>query len=127
MSQLAFIETIARRIGEPYDVAAALTQTTLRTMAQRINPGEVEDLAELVPTQLRPFLLKDREKPDMFPYEDFVYRVCQYADVDFDTAEQGVAAVMRELRDVVGPKEFADALAQLPKEFTYLTGEHPAH
>jgi uncharacterized protein (DUF2267 family) len=114
---LTFEERVADLLGVPVDEAETLVEATLRTLAQRISGGEAEDLAERVPPHLRPLLVKDREEAEAFRYEEFVERVAEDADVDLTTAAQAVAAVLRVLRDVVGEKEFRDALSQLPKEF----------
>jgi uncharacterized protein (DUF2267 family) len=125
MSELAFAELVADWAEVPADTAEALAQATLRTLAQRISGGEAEDLAEWMPTRFRPFLIKGRETAEAFPYEEFIRRVAEYADVDHDTAERGVAAVLRAMREVVGEKEFTDAMAQLPKEFHELVASGP--
>ena len=122
MSELAFIERVADATQISDDVAEALVEGTLRTLARRISGGEAEDLAQRIPLRLRPFVFKIRENAEVFSYREFIDRVAEYADVDNATAERGVAAVMRALGDEVGAKQLSDTLAQLPKEFAQLTG-----
>jgi uncharacterized protein (DUF2267 family) len=122
VSELAFIERVADATETTDDVAEALVEGTLRTLARRISGGQAEDLAQRVPLRLRPFVFKIRENAEVFSYREFIDRVAEYADVDDATAERGVAAVMRALGDEVGAKQLSDTLAQLPKEFAQLTG-----
>jgi uncharacterized protein (DUF2267 family) len=117
MSELTFVEKVAALRDIPMDEAEALTEATLRTLAARISGGQARDLAERVPTELRPLLSKQPEPAEPFPYAEFVDRVADEADVDYGTASLAVAMVLRVLRDAVGDKEFNDALAQLPREF----------
>lgn len=117
MTDLMFAERVGALLDLPVDEAELLVEATLRTLAQRISGGEAEDLMARVPPALQPFLVTDEEEAEAFPYEEFVERVADEADVDYTTAAQAVAAVLRVLRDVVGEEEFRDTLSQLPKEF----------
>ncbi|BCB75974.1 hypothetical protein GCM10022251_55560 [Phytohabitans flavus] len=114
--ELAFIQKVAEWTGTTTDVAEALTEATLRTLTQRISGGEAAELADRVPDELRPYLTKAQEPPEPFPYQEFIRRIGEYANVDLATAESGVEAVLHALRDVVGYKEFMDAMAQLPQD-----------
>ncbi|WP_173068465.1 DUF2267 domain-containing protein [Phytohabitans houttuyneae] len=118
--ELAFIQKVTEWTGTSADVAQALAEATLRTLTQRISGGEAADLADRVPDELRPYLTKAEEQPEVFPYAEFVGRVARSAGVDLATAEAGVAAVLHALRDVAGYKEFMDAVAQLPKDLANL-------
>ncbi|MFC0533678.1 DUF2267 domain-containing protein [Phytohabitans kaempferiae] len=120
MTELAFIQKVAEWTDTTTDVAEALTEATLRTLAQRISGGEAGDLANRMPDELRPYILKAQEYPEAFPYEEFIRRVAEATNVDPGTAERGVAAVLHATRDVVGYKEFMDTLAQLPKDLANL-------
>jgi uncharacterized protein (DUF2267 family) len=126
LSERVFIDTVAEWTGEPDDIAEALTEGTLRTLAQRVRGSEAQDLAERIPPPLRPFLAKNREAAEVFSYEDFVLRVARYSDVDYETAERGMAAVFRALHEVAGGKEFSDTMAQLPTEFAQLATQPKA-
>jgi uncharacterized protein (DUF2267 family) len=117
---LAFIHKVAEWTGTTTGVAEALTEATLRTLSQRISGGEAQDLADRMPDELRSYLLKAEEDAEAFPYEEFIRRVAVATDVDMATAEAGVVAVLHATRDVVGYREFMDALAQLPKDLANL-------
>ncbi|BCB91352.1 DUF2267 domain-containing protein [Phytohabitans suffuscus] len=118
--ELAFIHKVAEWTGTTTDVAEALTEATLRALSQRISGGEAADLADRAPDELRPYLTKAQEEPEPFPYEEFIRRVAESVNVDLATAEAGVAAVLHALRDVVGYRQFGDAVAQLPKNLASL-------
>ncbi|MDQ7908144.1 DUF2267 domain-containing protein [Phytohabitans sp. ZYX-F-186] len=118
--ELAFIHKVAEWTGTTTDVSEALTEATLSTLTQRISGGEAADLADRVPDELRPYLTKGQEYPEVFPYGEFVRRVGESTGVDLATAEAGIVAVLRALRDVVGYKEFMDTLAQLPDDLASL-------
>jgi uncharacterized protein (DUF2267 family) len=120
MAELAFIDKVAERAGVSEHTARLLTEGTLLTLAERISGGEAEDLAERVPDQLRPYLIRLTEPAVPFSYDEFMRRVAEYAGVDWPTAEQGVGAVLSALHETVGHKEFTDAMAQLPREFEQL-------
>jgi uncharacterized protein (DUF2267 family) len=117
---LAFIHKVAEWTGTTTGVAERLTEATLRTLSQRISGGEVQDLAEHMPDELRSYLVKAEEDAEPFPYQEFIRRVAVAAEVDMATAEAGVVAVLHATRDVVGYREFMDALAQLPKDLANL-------
>jgi uncharacterized protein (DUF2267 family) len=116
MAELVFIDKVADRLGGRADIAEAVTEATLRTLAQRISGGEAADLAARMPERLRPYLIKASEPAESFSTEEFIRRVADSAAVDRDAAERGVSAVLQAMRDVVGYKEFTDMMSQLPKD-----------
>ncbi|MEV6844553.1 DUF2267 domain-containing protein [Actinoplanes sp. NPDC051411] len=120
MTELNFIDEVAERAGVPRVTGLLITEGTLLALSDRISGGEAEDLADRVPAELRPYLVKVTEPAVPFSYEEFLQRVAEHAGVDRSTAERGVAAVLMVLRQTVGPKEFSDAMAQLPKDFDRL-------
>jgi uncharacterized protein (DUF2267 family) len=62
MKYRSLAQSTGRRLGQrPRNLAKALTEATLRALAQRISGGEVEDLAVRMPEQPRPFLVKGKE------------------------------------------------------------------
>ena len=117
MAELTFFERVAEQAGVSPNAAEILTEATLGTLTERISGGEAEDLAARMPDPLRPFLIKARESPEAFSFDEFVRRVTVRAGVDPDVAERGIRAVLRTMPSIVGQKEFEDALSQLPKEF----------
>ena len=126
MAELEFFEKVAARAGVPAETAQALTEATLRTVAERISGGEAADLADHVAHELRPFVAKARpEEPEVFAYDEFLRRVADRAGVERDVAERGVGAVLQTLHRVVGFNEFDHALSELPKEVKALAQPVP--
>jgi uncharacterized protein (DUF2267 family) len=60
-------------------------------------------------------------------YEEFIHSVAKHLSMDKEQAVKVVAAVLRELRDRLTPKEAADAAAQMPAALRHLwtAGEEP--
>lgn len=120
MAELAFIDKVAERAGVPEDRAAALTEATLRTLAERLTAGEADDLPAHLPDRFRALLIRSQEPAPDFPFDEFVHRVTERAGVPRDVAERGIGAVLQVMHDVVGHKEFRDVMSQLPREFDEL-------
>lgn len=126
MAELEFFEKVAARAGVPPETAQSLTEATLRTLAERISGGQAADLADHVAHELRPFVAKAApEEPEAFAYDEFLRRVADRAGVDQEVAERGAGAVLQTLHRVVGHREFADAMAQLPTEVQALAEPVP--
>ncbi|MFE9203598.1 DUF2267 domain-containing protein [Micromonospora sp. NPDC007230] len=126
MAELEFVEKVAAGAGVPAETARALTDATLRTLAERISGGEAADLADHVAHQLRPLLARARpEEPEAFGYDEFLRRVAERAGVEREVAERGARAVLRTLDPVVGHQEFTNALSQLPADIRNLAQPVP--
>lgn len=104
------------------DKADALTSATLRTLAERISGGEGKDLAEQLPTELKPFLLTADEPAQPFDADEFVRRVADRGGTDPDQATAGVRAVFTTLRESVSAGEIDDITSQFPKDLRGLVG-----
>ncbi|NJC73140.1 DUF2267 domain-containing protein [Planosporangium thailandense] len=117
MAELAFIDKVAERAGVPEDQARALTEATLRTLAERLTAGEADDLPAHLPDQFRALLIKGQEPAPDFPLDEFVDRVAGRAGVPRAIAERGIGSVLQAMHDAVGHKEFRDVMSQLPREF----------
>ncbi|MCM0678643.1 DUF2267 domain-containing protein [Micromonospora phytophila] len=125
MVELKFFEKVAARAGVTPETARSLTQATLGTLAERISGGEAADLADHMADELRPFLVKGREDPEAFAYDEFLRRVAERAGVERGIAERGVRAVLQTLHRVVGHREFEDAMSQLPTDLRALAEPVP--
>jgi uncharacterized protein (DUF2267 family) len=125
MAELKFVESVAERARVPVELAGPLTEATIRTLAERISGGEAADLADRVPDQYRPLLIKREEAPERFTADDFIHRVAERAGVAQEVAQRGIQAVLATMHSVVGHKELSDALAQLPKELQRLAQPAP--
>jgi uncharacterized protein (DUF2267 family) len=105
--------------------AERATRATLQTLAERLSREEARDLTEQLPPELGPWLFTDRTT-ERFDVDEFLGRVAGRAEVDLSAAERQARAVLTALARAVGAEEFADAVAQLPKDFAFLLPSGPA-
>jgi len=124
MTGSTFIDKVAKQAGVSEDLAARLTEATLRTFAERITAGEAEDLAARMPDGLGSYLRGGGEKPANYSYDDFM-RLIAERTVDRETAERAACGVLQAMHDVVGDQEFEDAMSQLPKYLQQLAQSGP--
>jgi uncharacterized protein (DUF2267 family) len=117
-----FVDSVAKRSGTSPQQAEALTQATLRTLAERIDAGEARDLAAQLPEQLRAYLFAPSETGHRFGLDIFVARVRGRAETDEALARAAMRAVFDTLREGVTPGEYDDVIGQLPAEFWEITG-----
>jgi uncharacterized protein (DUF2267 family) len=122
MKYVQFIEKVAERTaGASLAQAEAITEATLRTLAERITSGEARDLAAQLPKELQePLTAGVDEQAEAFGLREFVRRVAERAGVDETLAQEGARAVLLTLRGAVSHGEFDDVMAQLPEEFRQL-------
>jgi uncharacterized protein (DUF2267 family) len=120
-----FLDRVSVRARVSPETAERLTRAVLRTLAERIDVGEAEDLARPLPEQLRGYLTKERISAEGFPVSDFVQRVALRSGVDRATAEDGIRGVLSVLHDTVGDTEWTDLMAQLPLDFRQLVETAP--
>jgi uncharacterized protein (DUF2267 family) len=120
-------DPIVRRVAELADldppVARRTVEAVLETLAVRISEGEVEDLIERLPTELRGALergLAKSRKATRMSLDEFVARVAEREGVDADEAELRARAVFAALREVVSSKEVRDVESELPSEYAPL-------
>jgi len=118
-----FVDRVAERTRLSREHAAALTEATLRVLAERISGGQAEDLALALPDEqlARPLHESPRKPAEGFDFNAFVGRVhSQLPDLPHQAIVPGIRAVLMTLRDAVPDKEFSDTMAQLPSEFREL-------
>ncbi|MGC9665063.1 DUF2267 domain-containing protein [Planosporangium sp. 12N6] len=118
MDHQYFITSVAQRAGIPPDQAEPLACVTLRALAQCVSKGEAADLAERLPSELRPCVR--HEGRTVFHLDDLRRRIEKQTGADRAAADRFARAVFATLRTAVGPKEFADMSAQLPGDFVPL-------
>jgi uncharacterized protein (DUF2267 family) len=116
-----FEARVARRASVDRHLAHRIATAVLETLGDRISRGEVEDLAERLPPQLREPLLRgdalSHGAARPLSLEEFELAVAERAGVTPDQARGHARAVFATLREAVGPKEFSDMVAQLPDEY----------
>jgi uncharacterized protein (DUF2267 family) len=118
---VTIVEQVARVRRE--DAERAI-RTTLRTLAERIDPGEARDLAEELPQELAPWVAT-AGPAERFDVDEFVRRIAERDGVDQPTAERRAEAVFVALGRTLSDKEFADLVAELPKDFSPLLPRGP--
>jgi uncharacterized protein (DUF2267 family) len=115
----------AVRLGTELDRPAAerTAQAVLTTLCERISGGQADDLVQRLkpPDGFVPGTVTLRTRPaDRFGLDEFLRRVSEREHVADDVARAHATTVLTAVRLVVPPKEFADAVDQLPAEFEQL-------
>jgi uncharacterized protein (DUF2267 family) len=122
----AFVTRVADRAGTDAEEARRVTTAVLQTLAQRIAPGDVDDLATILPVALHEPLRRGTADPDpRMGAAAFAMRVAERTGLDLEHAVQEIPAVFAVLRADVGD-EFFDVTVQLPEEYRPLLGAQPA-
>jgi uncharacterized protein (DUF2267 family) len=115
------VSRVAERAGLDREGAKSSLETVLLTLAERIAPGQVEDLTLRLPTELRALLKRALAnhpgRASHVPFDEFVERIAQLEGVDLPDATRHVRAVLTTLREAVGDDEFFDVTVQLPPEY----------
>jgi uncharacterized protein (DUF2267 family) len=111
-----FTELVASLAGTDRDGAERAAAVVLTTLAEHLNRGEAADVLVRLPPELQPYL-HTPGSPERFGVAEFVRRVAEREGVDPAAAERHAAAVFTVLRQAIGDVEFADATAQLPREY----------
>jgi uncharacterized protein (DUF2267 family)/ribosome-associated translation inhibitor RaiA len=100
------------------------TDAVLDALGERISEGQVSDLAALLPSETAKALKRGnaRSKGQARPLSliEFERRVSDLAGIPPEAAREHARAVFAALRAAVGEKEFADTVAQLPREYRTL-------
>jgi len=94
-------------------------QATLETLAERIAPGEADDLAAQLPPELGTFL-RDVDTTERFSVDDFFLRVAAKETADLPDATHHARAVIAVLQEAVTTGELDDIRAQLPDNYNPL-------
>jgi uncharacterized protein (DUF2267 family) len=124
MEESSFLDLVARQIGLDRQAARRTTHAVLATLAERIAPGEVDDLIARLPIELHKPLKEGRADADAparkMTAEAFVAKVAEREGVGVTTAAAHVRAVMAALRRAVGVEEYYDLTVELPPEYERL-------
>lgn len=91
-------------------------QATLETLAERIAPGEANDLAAQLPPELGMFL-REIDTIERFSVDDFFLRVAAKETADLPDAAHHARAVLAVLQEAVTTGELEDIQAQLPDNY----------
>jgi uncharacterized protein (DUF2267 family) len=119
-----FLTIVEQLAGIGRERAAQATRAVLETLGERIAAGEARDLAERLPPGLAPWIATTG-RPEPFDVDEFLRRVAEREAVDAETAERHARAVFEALARAVTQKEFADTVAELPKDYAPLLPRGP--
>ncbi|WP_437097178.1 DUF2267 domain-containing protein [Streptomyces sp. enrichment culture] len=106
------------------DEALTITREVLAVLAQRITPGEAEDLASQLPGPLQRALTSaDHKQPEKFGIEEFHRRVAERTGARPRTAPWDAGAVLTTVADAVSGGELNQVISQLPSSYAVLFGK----
>ena len=121
-----FVRRVAERGNLDDEAARRATEATLRTLAERIAGGQVDDLIVHTPMELHAALERGRAATDGQPVpmrlERFVQRIAEREGVSPHQAVEHARAVFAVLRETVGDEEFFDVVVQLPEDYVRTLG-----
>ena len=116
-----FLRRVADRAALYPAAVRPAAEAVLETLAERIAGGEVDDIAEYLPPELRPVLERGQErsggKARRMSLDEFVHRIEEREGMTYEQALDHARAVFATLREVIPDKEFSDLLRQLPRAY----------
>jgi uncharacterized protein (DUF2267 family) len=117
----ALVERVAAGAHLVPDAARQLLDAVLETVAERIAPGEVDDLLARLPIELHPPLRTGQAHADestrQMDVADFIRRVETRSALPPSDLIARIRVVFDALRDVLGVEQFSHVAVQLPREF----------
>jgi uncharacterized protein (DUF2267 family) len=117
-----FMDRVEGRAGLGRTTAERAVDAVLETLAERIAAGEVEDLAQALPEELREPLTRGmnsgRGKAQRMSLDEFVGRIADREQAAWEDALEHARAVFATLREAVPEKEWSDVMAQLPRAYS---------
>jgi uncharacterized protein (DUF2267 family) len=118
----SFVEQVREKAGvDSPQEAEVLVRATLRTVAESITGGQVDDLTSGLPTELRQELRQHRGQARRIDKRGFLDRISgELVTTDEDTTEKQVRAVLSTLRSWAPAKEIDDTVDQLPSSLAEL-------
>ncbi|MEA2379792.1 MAG: hypothetical protein QOD13_3699 [Thermoleophilaceae bacterium] len=114
------IGRVAELTGLDHDAARRATDAVLETLAVRISRGEVEDLENELPPDLRHALeegLGESSAAKPMSLDEFVEHIARREGAADEEARRHARAVLTALREYVSEREYSDVTAQLPKDY----------
>jgi uncharacterized protein (DUF2267 family) len=116
-----FVERVKRRADLDRLEAQRAIEVVLETLAERLAPGEVDDLEAALPEQFSEALERGKVhvhgRPRRMSLDEFVDRVARKEEVSFDAAFTHVREVFATLTEALPPKEVRDILHELPRGY----------
>jgi uncharacterized protein (DUF2267 family) len=116
------IDRVEGRAGLDRWGAERAVEAVLETLAERIAGGEVDDIAEYLPAQLRDALERGKAnsggKARRISLDEFVAHISDREGVTWEDALDHASAVFRTLREALPEKEWSDMWEQLPRAYS---------
>lgn len=95
--------------------AVKAVRAALEVLGQGLSADEADDLAALLPKEMKPYLRKAGEA-ETFGLNEFLIRMAAKEGVDPALARYHARAVLSAIAATVPTNELIDALARLPRE-----------
>jgi uncharacterized protein (DUF2267 family) len=119
-----FLRRVAERAGIDRDAAGRAIEAVLQTLAERLAPGEVDDLNARLARAFHPALKHGKDRQDVgtrrMGRAEFLQRVAERSGVPAETAFVLARAVLSTLREALPGEEFWDITAELPADYAVL-------
>jgi uncharacterized protein (DUF2267 family) len=116
------MDRVEGRAGVARAAAERAVAAVLETLAERVAGGEVDDLAEYLPRELREPLERGKAhsggKAQRMSLDEFVGRIADREGIVWEDALEHARAVFETLREAIPEKEWSDLMAQLPRSYS---------
>ncbi len=119
-----FIDRVQERADlTSRSAAERITQATLGTLGERLYRTQRDNLAAMLPDELKAFLASEadpqatRSDVDRFSLDNFYLRVAGRAEINRIKAVEQAQAVMAVLRDAITSSKWQDVQSSLPDEY----------
>ncbi len=122
MDYETIVSRVSDRSGLVPDRAGAGVRAVLTTLAERVTPGQAEDLERELPPELRGALITPSNDAEAFDVDEFCRRVADRAGFTPDESHDVARSVFATLREAVSAKEIGDTIAQLSDSYRAMVG-----
>jgi uncharacterized protein (DUF2267 family) len=116
-----FLDRVAEHAALEPQQARHTTEAVLETLAERLAGGEVQDLIEALPEDLRGALERGRDrsggKAQRLSLDEFIGRVEEREGVGWQEALEHIRAVFAALRETLTEARLSDILEELPRAY----------
>ena len=124
-----FYRRVADEAGLDVDRACVVTEAALEALGDRISGGEADDLAALLPAELREPLARGKAKSNgaarPLSLDEFLSEIAELAGISEEDARLQARVVFGVLRDFVGENEMRDVFEQVPDDYAIVLGPRP--
>lgn len=118
----SFVSQVQQSAGlSSFEESDALVRATLKTLAEAVTGGQIDDLAEGLPKELRDELTRRSGQARAMDKNGFLDRVSgALQTTDLEHVEEQVRAVLQTVRAWAPAGEISDTLKQLPSSLVAL-------